>query len=174
MSNPSTFALLANATCLPWAEVPARPVADFVRATAGELDRGGRLCAWFGVPGPEGVQLISVIAFDADNTLAVGRSSAFAGSYPALTATHPQAHLFEREVWEQHGVTPEGHPWLKPVRREAGQAPAMGEFFRVGGRETHEVVSVDTRGRILQTRVLSGPTVFVVPDVHRIRDVGID
>jgi Ni,Fe-hydrogenase III large subunit len=139
MSNPSTFALLANATCLPWAEVPARPVADFVRATAGELDRGGRLCAWFGVPGPEGVQLISVIAFDADNTLAVGRSSAFAGSYPALTATHPQAHLFEREVWEQHGVTPEGHPWLKPVRREAGQAPAMGEFFRVGGRETHEV-----------------------------------
>jgi Ni,Fe-hydrogenase III large subunit len=47
--------------------------------------------------------------------------------------------LFEREVWEQHGLTPEGHPWLKPVRRSAGTAPATGDFFRVDGREIHEV-----------------------------------
>jgi Ni,Fe-hydrogenase III large subunit len=44
-------------------------------------------------------------------------------------------------VWEQHGVTPEGHPWLKPVRKSnaSGNAPANGEFFRVDGREIHEV-----------------------------------
>jgi Ni,Fe-hydrogenase III large subunit len=82
-----------------------------------------------------------VLAFDADNTLAVGRSEPFTGAYPALTTTHPQAHLFEREVWEQHGLTPEGHPWLKPVRRtnENGNAPANGKFFRVDGGEVHEV-----------------------------------
>lgn len=141
MSTPSQFALLANATSLPWADLPEWPATDFVRATAAELDRGGRLCAWFGVPAGAATHLVAVVAFDADNILSVGRSAAFAGSYLSLTTTHPQAHLFEREVWEQHGLVPEGHPWLKPVRRTdaAGTAPAVGEFFRVEGREIHEV-----------------------------------
>ena len=79
--------------------------------------------------------------FDADNTLAVGRSPPARGSYPALTPEHPQAHLFERELFEQHALTPENHPWLKPVRRSnaAGDAPENGEFFRVSGSEIHEV-----------------------------------
>ncbi len=139
MNAASSFALLANATSLPWADVPEWPVADFVRATAAELDRGGRLCAWFGVPEGDATRLVAVVAFDTDNTLAVGRSAPATSSYPSLTVTHPQAHLFEREVWEQHGLTPKGHPWLKPVRSSAGTAPAMGEFFRVDGREVHEV-----------------------------------
>jgi Ni,Fe-hydrogenase III large subunit len=143
MSELTPFALLANASSLPWAEVPCWPVDEFVRATAAELDRGARLCAWFGVPEQDGtagtVRLVAVLAFDADNTLVVGSSTPFTGAYPALTVTHAQAHLFEREVWEQYGVTPEGHPWLKPVRHSTGQAPANGEFFRVDGREVHEV-----------------------------------
>ena len=139
MSDSSSFALLANATSLPWAEVPAWPVEEFVRATGKEFSRGARLCALFGVPEGAGTGIVAVLAFDADNTLAVARSTAFSGSYPSITATHPQAHLFEREIWEQHGLTPTGHPWLKPVRRGHGNAPANGEFFRVAGREVHEV-----------------------------------
>jgi Ni,Fe-hydrogenase III large subunit len=141
MSASTPFALVANANSLSWAEVPAWPVPELVRATANELSRGARLCAWFGVPESADLRLVAVLAFDADNTLAVGRSEPFSKSYPALTRTHPQAHLFEREVWEQHGVTPEGHPWLKPVRKinANGNAPANGEFFRVVGREIHEV-----------------------------------
>jgi Ni,Fe-hydrogenase III large subunit len=139
MSAETPFALLANATSLPWADIPEWPVADFVRATAKELDRGARLCAWFGVPEGGAVRLVALLAYDADNTLAVGRSIPCTGSYPALTVTHTQAHMFEREVWEQHGLTPEGHPWLKPVRRTDGLAPANGEFFRVEGPEVHEV-----------------------------------
>ena len=141
MSASTPFSLLSNAGSLPWADVHAWPVQEFVRVTANELSRGARLCAWFGVPESSALGLVAVLAFDADNTLAIGRSEPFAGRYPALTPTHPQAHLFEREVWEQHGVTPEGHPWLKPVRKTGanGNAPANGEFFRVGGREIHEV-----------------------------------
>ncbi|MEI6655202.1 MAG: NADH-quinone oxidoreductase subunit C [Verrucomicrobiota bacterium] len=139
MSAFTPFALLANATSLPWAGVPAWPVADFIRATGAELTRGARLCALFGVPEGEAVQLVAVLAFDTDSTLAVGRSTPMSGAYPSLTADHPQAHLFEREIWEQHGLTPAGHPWLKPVRRTAGDAPANGEFFRVAGGEIHEV-----------------------------------
>ena len=139
MSASTPFALLANATSLPWADVPAWPVAEFIAATGSELRRGARLCSLFGVPDGAAVQLVAVLAFDADSTLAVGRSTPFCGAFPSLTATRPQAHLFEREIWEQHGLTPEGHPWLKPVRRTAGNAPANGEFFRVAGGEIHEV-----------------------------------
>lgn len=139
MSDSTPFALLANATSLRWAEVPEWPVADFVQANATELDRGARLCAWFGVPDGTATRLVTVLAFDADNTLAIGCSSPFTGSYPALTATHTQAHMFEREVWEQHGLTPVGHPWLKPLRKTEVNAPSNGQFFRVEGPEVHEV-----------------------------------
>ena len=143
MSDATAFALLPNATSIPWREIPEWPAEELVRCTAAELDRGARLCSWFAVPERSGdeaaVRLVAVLAFDADNTLAVGRSTPVAGAYPALTATHAQAHLFEREVWEQHHVTPEGHPWLKPVRASAGEAPANGAFFRVDGGEIHEV-----------------------------------
>jgi Ni,Fe-hydrogenase III large subunit len=139
MSATTPFALLANATSLPWAEVPTWTVAEFVNATATELERGARLCAWFGVPEGESMRLVAVLAFDVNNTLAVARSLPFSGSYPSLTLHQEQAHMFEREVWEQHKVTPTGHPWLKPVRRRNGNAPANAEFFRVDGGEVHEV-----------------------------------
>jgi Ni,Fe-hydrogenase III large subunit len=143
-TNPAegAFALVPNGGGLPWAALPEHAIADLVRATAVELDRGARLCAWFGVPeGAAGTRIVALLAFDADNTLAAARSTPFSGAYPALTGTHAQAHLFEREVWEQHHLTPQGHPWLKPVREPnaAGNAPANGEFFRIDGREVHEV-----------------------------------
>jgi len=139
MSNPGEFLWLSNGTSVPWAAVSEWPAPEFVAATAAELARGGRLCAWFGVPENSGTRLVAVLAFDADNTLAVGRSAPVTKGYPALTLRQPQAHLFEREVWEQHGLLPEGHPWLKPVRRQAGDHPAMGAPFAVAGGEIHEV-----------------------------------
>lgn len=139
MSGATTFALLPNGASLPWPDIPEWPIGELVVATAAELARGARLCAWFGAPGAAGVAVVAVLAFDSDNTLGVARSEPAAGGYPALTALQPQAHLFERELWEQHGLKPESHPWLKPVRRCAGEAPANGEFFRVDGAEVHEV-----------------------------------
>ncbi|TAL04564.1 MAG: hydrogenase, partial [Verrucomicrobia bacterium] len=139
MSAPGQFTWLSNGAGTPWAEVPEWRAEDFVAATAAELERGGRLCAWFGVPEGAATQLVAVVAFDADNTLAVGRSEPVKDRYPSLTLKHPQAHLFEREVWEQHGLVPEGHPWLKPVRRQNGDRPAVGNFFQIDGREVHEV-----------------------------------
>lgn len=147
MSTSSSFALTANGSSLPWSGIPEWTAAELVRRTGVELGRGARLCAWFGVPDAAGVRLVSLIAFDADSALGVARSAPCSGSYPCLTASHPQAHLFEREVWEQCGLTPQGHPWLKPVRRTsgpgegrgAGAAPADGPFFRVEGPEVHEV-----------------------------------
>jgi Ni,Fe-hydrogenase III large subunit len=72
------------------------------------------------------------------------------GAYPALTPECPEAHLFEREIAEQCGVIPEGHPWLKPVRRHPADHAAGGRagegmdrerypFFQIEGEEVHEV-----------------------------------
>ena len=77
-----------------------------------------------------------------------------ADSYPSLTPECPQAHWFEREIAEQWGVVPDGHPWLKPIRfhpsyrpghdawsRTVGTTDRTGvtDFFRVEGQEVHEV-----------------------------------
>lgn len=74
--------------------------------------------------------------------------------FPSLTPQCPQLHLFEREMAEQYGLMPEGHPWLKPVRfhqvwngetdvwgRDPQIHPIVGEmeYFQVEGDEIHEV-----------------------------------
>jgi Ni,Fe-hydrogenase III large subunit len=139
MSGEQSFVWLGNGMSLPWRQVPESPAETLVAAAAAELERGARLCAWFGVPEDGMTRIVAVLAYDADNTLAAGRSVPIAKSYPALTLRHAQAHMFEREIHEQHGLMPEGHPWLKPVRRDPGTGPATGPFFRVEGSEIHEV-----------------------------------
>lgn len=139
MSMESPFLLVTNGSMTSWAEVPELPIEGLVAAAAAEIRQGARLCAWFGVPARGAVRVVCVLARDAENLLALGRSSEVSGRYPALTVLCPEAHLFERELWEQHGVLPEGHPWLKPVRLDHGSGPAVGDFFQVQGREVHEV-----------------------------------
>lgn len=139
MNARSEFLPLTNGGAVAWPEVPVRPVESLVEHTAAALDDGARLCAWFGVPEGDGVSIVAVLARDAESRLEVARSRPVRGGYPALTPRQTQAHLFERELWEQHGLKPEGHPWLKPVRRARNGAPLNGEFFRVEGTEVHEV-----------------------------------
>ena len=146
MNHRASLTPAANGDSIAWSELPEPPVDELVGAVGEELTRGGRLCALFGVADrgvgvAEGgaVRLVSFVARDELGTLAVGRSAPFEGSYRALTPRHAEAHLFERELAEQHGVVPEGHPWLKPVRRAGAAGPGAIDFFRVDGREVHEV-----------------------------------
>jgi Ni,Fe-hydrogenase III large subunit len=59
----------------------------------------------------------------------------------SLAARHPAAQAYEREMWEQTGLMPEGHPWLKPVRWEGPRQRHMHEhpFFTMRGAGVHEV-----------------------------------
>jgi Ni,Fe-hydrogenase III large subunit len=135
----SIFAMIGNATRVAWETIPELAIADLVERTAEQLESGGRLCAWCGLSEGHRKRVIAVIAMDADNLLAVARSAPFTGSYACLTREQPQAHLFERELWEQHGLVPAGHPWLKPVRKPTEGGPAVIPFFKVAGEEVHEV-----------------------------------
>jgi Ni,Fe-hydrogenase III large subunit len=133
--------------------VPVLSVEDF---RGGVLDRvlaGGRIVALFGAPARaagDSVDLWAVLADDHEGTLELATTSVEAGgSYPALTPDCAQAHLFEREIAEAWGLTPLGHPWLKPVRFTLSQresdpsraAPVVGvmDYYRVEGDEIHEV-----------------------------------
>jgi len=145
-------------------EIPTVQFDEFSRVVAESVRAGYRLVALFGMPrtdvsgvdsGPgEVLRLFAVLGHEVRGTLHILGTSLSKTSYPAITPACTQAHMFEREIAEQWGVVPEGHPWLKPVRFHMSHVPgrdAWGrssraeivpggcDFFRVKGEEVHEV-----------------------------------
>jgi Ni,Fe-hydrogenase III large subunit len=156
MNGPQSFASVRNGLATPRARVPEMPFADFRRTVLGAVTGGQRVAALFGdAPTSTGnVELYAVLADSTHARLHVGKTRLETDSFPSLTPDCPQVHLFEREIAEQYGVCPVGHPWLKPVRfhasyrpghdawgRPPGEAPVVGvtDFYRVEGEEIHEV-----------------------------------
>ncbi len=144
---------LFNGVAVPRQELPLVPL-DELRTHAAEAKRRGRrVAAFFGVPEGNDVELVLVLADDSSGSLEVARAAVSGDWYPSLTPDCSELHLFEREIAEQWGLRPEGHPWLKPVRfhatrrgrdvwgRPAGEHPRCGvtDFYRVEGEEVHEV-----------------------------------
>lgn len=56
-------------------------------------------------------------------------------SYESFTQKFPQFHIFEREFFEEFGIEPLNHPWLKPIRKNQDKY----EFFEMKGDEVHQV-----------------------------------
>jgi Ni,Fe-hydrogenase III large subunit len=150
------LALVRTGQVLPRDQVPHLPFAEFRGAVVDGVGRGLRVAALFGdaPPSATGVDLYVVLADGARSVLRVGRTTLDSDHFPSLTPDCPQAHLFEREVAEQYGVRPDGHPWFKPVRfhtsyrpghdawgRPEDRPPVVGvtDFYRVEGEEVHEV-----------------------------------
>jgi Ni,Fe-hydrogenase III large subunit len=109
------------------------------------LDAGERLVTLFGrldsSAGNDDVLTTAVLQAD-DGRLGLLRARGRRGStFASITARHPAAQMLERELWEQTGLTPTGHPWLKPVRYEGERQQHMGEhpFFSVRGQQVHEI-----------------------------------
>jgi Ni,Fe-hydrogenase III large subunit len=134
-------------------DVPVLTVGELREAVFSSVKQGARLAALFGMPvGGEAVRLFAVLACGDTGDLSVA-SADVEDHYPALTPNCPQAHWFEREIAEQWGVRPEGHPWLKPIRfhcsyradhdawGRAGEPilPSVMDYFQVEGEEIHEV-----------------------------------
>jgi Ni,Fe-hydrogenase III large subunit len=124
---------LRNAEAVDERSIPLLPPEDFRRAVLGGVE-SRRIVAFFGRPAGGGVRLYVLLADDGAGTLMV-QATDVSDAFVSLTPDCPQAHTFEREIFEQHGVRMENHPWLKPVRGHAEPYP----FFRVEGEEIHEV-----------------------------------
>ena len=145
---------LRNCEPVPIKDIPVLPLPVFWDRVVGGVEEGSRLAALFGRKSDSAeVRLFAILADDSEGSLKVVCADA-GDEYPALTPDCPQAHGFEREIAEQWGVRPAGHPWLKPIRfhasyraghdawgRPAGEPilPSVTDFFRVEGDEIHEV-----------------------------------
>lgn len=147
-----TFDLLLrrNAQAAPLADVPQHDGPWFRRTITDAVAKGWRVATLFAHENGAAIELLVVLANDARGELGLARTRLDGDAFPSVAAECPQVQLFEREIAEQYGVTPLGHPWLKPVRFHdswrPGHAvfpsrplPATTEFFRVDGDEIHEV-----------------------------------
>ena len=150
---------LRNGQSAPLAEVPIVSLAVYRDHLRHELEhRNAVLSALFGVPGA--AQSLRLYAAVSDGRLGSIQvlGTDVGDCYPALTPDIPSAHWFERELAEQWGIVPEGHPWLKPIRfhrsyRDGhdawdravadpmlpGVQPHGTDYFQVRGDEIHEV-----------------------------------
>lgn len=130
------FLIRRNAEAAKLAEVPSVFFGDFralvLDAVASDE---ARVVAYFGREVDKQIELIAVVAYDGRGELGFVRTLLNEDRFESLTPDCPQVSLFEREIAEQFGVEPVGHPWLKPVRRRADAT----DFFRVEGEEVHEV-----------------------------------
>ena len=130
-----------NPVCVELEAIPAAAPGQFSDTICERLASGCRLVALIGVPGGgRRPQVVAAVARDAGGAVDLVRMSP-SDSYPSVSRQYPQAHALERALWETWGIVPEGHPWLKPLRRIDLDAPAPGDasFYRVEGEEVHEV-----------------------------------
>jgi Ni,Fe-hydrogenase III large subunit len=149
------FTTLHNGQAIAIDQIRDTDFTSFRGAVLRALIGGWRMASFFGVPAaPDGIDLWAVLADDDNGLLHVARSRLTEDRFPSLTPECPQVHWFEREIAEQWGLCPVGHPWLKPIRfhasyrpghdawgRNSEEQPTVGvtDFFRVEGEEVHEV-----------------------------------
>jgi len=123
-------------------DVAQTDLQQFARLCSERLSAGERLITLFGRPDAGDAVVLTAVLQPKEGQLGILRARAQRDErYPSLTLQHPAAQIFERELWEQTGITPDHHPWLKPVRYEGARQQHMAEhpFFMVRGREVHEV-----------------------------------
>lgn len=149
------LATLSNGQAIPCAAIPVFSLESFQQAILDGVAARQRVSALFGTvsPLPNATRLYAVLADDEQNQMLACATDLVENAFPSLTPRCPQVHLFEREIAEQFGLLPVGHPWFKPVRycrswngsdawgRTPGQLilPAVGDFYRVDGDQIHEV-----------------------------------
>lgn len=156
MNGNIGFAPSRNGLVIPLRDVPELSFSDYRRAIVEAVADGGRVCALFAdFDSTSSAMRMYVAIGDATRArLHVARTRLDSDRYPSLTPDCPAVHLFEREMAEQYGLCPVGHPWFKPVRfhpsyrpghdawgRPDGHKPVVGvmDYYRVEGEEVHEV-----------------------------------
>lgn len=138
-----------NANACDLANVHATDFDGFRETILDAVDRGARVSALFARPAAQGNFRLYVVLAGGNGVALEMCSTEVAKRFPSLTPECAELHLFEREMAEQWGIHPEGHPGLAPVRylrspRASGNGhgapkPAVMDFYRVEGDEIHEV-----------------------------------
>ncbi|MFH1984277.1 MAG: hydrogenase [Pseudomonadota bacterium] len=143
------FIEIENGAAVARDTLPHLPFETFRQEALKIVDAGGKVVQFFAYPDGQDLKLLAVLRTD---KLLVAGSDAPA-AYPALSAQCEPFHMFEREIAEQYGIRPEGHPWLKMVRYHPNyrdlpdvfgndyseDIPGRYDYYSVAGDEIHEV-----------------------------------
>ncbi len=124
---------------IPLNKIPVLNPGEFTEELGALLSSKYHLSAYFADLQNE---LLYAVCSDAEKGLLyVLAGKVDSGQFISLTPRFPQTQLFEREIFEETGFTPVGHPWLKPVRFPPNSKYKIGEppFFKMEGDEIHEV-----------------------------------
>ncbi len=145
----TAFMEISNGVAVPRERVPNLPFDTFRQEALDIVASEGKVVQYFAYQDGETVKLLAVLRND---KLLVASCDA-PNTYPAMSSQCEPFHMFEREIAEQFGIRPEGHPWLKMVRYHpnyvgktdifgnnyADDIPGNYDYYRVEGPEIHEV-----------------------------------
>ncbi len=143
------FISIENGEAIARDRVPHLKFEDFRTQALALAGQGAKVVHLFAYPDGEGLKMLAVLR--TDRLLMAGCDAP--ERYAALTSQSEPFHMFEREMAEQFGIVPEGHPWLKMVRYHknySGRPDAFGNdysedipgnypYYQVAGDEIHEV-----------------------------------
>jgi Ni,Fe-hydrogenase III large subunit len=130
--------------------IPHLSFNEFCENALGIVKNGGKVVQYFGFQEDTSLKFLAVLRTD---KLLVASCDA-PESYPSFSQTCEPFHMFEREIAEQFGIRPQGHPWLKMVRYHPNyregvsdvfendykqDIPGNYEYYKVDGDEIHEV-----------------------------------
>lgn len=135
--------------CIRKSSIPVLPFDSFRKTLLALTAEDGYIVQFFAWEQNDEVLLTAVVR--CGNELFIGNCRV-GERYPSLTPENAKFHLFEREIAEQYGVRPTGHPWLKNVRfhpNRRGKPDVFGNsyddipgnypYYQVQGDDIHEV-----------------------------------
>jgi Ni,Fe-hydrogenase III large subunit len=113
------------------------------------VENNGKVVHYFAYPENNTIKLMAILR--TDKLWAAGCDAP--DSYPSMSVQCEPFHMFEREIAEQYGIKPEGHPWLRMVRYHPNHLgkpdvfendytqdiPGNYDYYSVEGEEIHEV-----------------------------------
>ncbi len=137
MSESAPFLSIKSGDAVAISRIPVFPIARFRELILDLISKKFRLLALFSnAPHSHSkAPLFAALSDDEQGNIHLAASEPVQ-NFPSLTPACPQAHLFEREIYENSGLVPENHPWLKPVRKTPANRTS---FFQEQGAQVHEI-----------------------------------